>query len=60
MNTSIACAFIGDSEPVSFPQHGGRGIGHHVAADVHWIPLPGVEDSVINLILRGVVKRKCL
>lgn len=36
------------------PQHGGGRVGHHVAAYVHWVPLPGVIDRVVGQELRYI------
>lgn len=38
----------GDGEALSPPQHGGGGVGRHVAAEVHRVPLPRVEDGVVG------------
>lgn len=38
----------GDGEALSPPQHGGGGVGHHVAAYVHRVPLPRVKDGVVG------------
>lgn len=38
----------GDGEALPPPQHGGGRVGHHVAADVHRVPLPRVVDGVFG------------
>ena len=54
MDVHVPHALAGDGQLLSPPQHGGRRVGHGVAADVHGVPLPGVKDGLIALELWGV------
>lgn len=50
----VARPLAGDGKAVSSPEHGRWRVGPHVTADVHWIPLPRVEDGLIGLELRCI------
>lgn len=40
VNSCVSGPLCGNGQLVAPPEHGGGGIGHHVAADVHWVSLP--------------------
>lgn len=47
-----------DGEALPPPQHGGGRVGHHVAADVHRVPLPRVVNGVVGQELGDVCSKK--
>lgn len=48
MHPYVGCSLCWDGEAFPPPQHGGGRVGHHVAADVHRVPLPRVIDGVVG------------
>lgn len=40
MNSHVGCALSRDGKLVSPPKHSGHWVGHHLTADVYWVPLP--------------------
>lgn len=48
MHAGVGGGLGRDGEALPLPQHGGRRVGHNVAADVDWVPLPGVVDGVVG------------
>lgn len=54
MHPRVGRSLRGDGEALSPPQHGGGRVGHHVAAYVHRVPLPRVEDGVVGEELRYI------
>lgn len=48
MDPGVGGGLRRDGEALPLPQHGGGGVGHHVAADVHRVALPRVEDGVVG------------
>lgn len=48
MHPGVGSGLSRDGEALPLPQHRGRRVGHNVAADVDWVPLPGVVDGVVG------------
>lgn len=54
VDACVAGGITGDSVALTPPQDGGWRVGHDLAADVHRVALPRIEDGVVVLELWGI------